>query len=300
MEKKIQSGVKESHLVLYMSSIKQKIHNSLRELSDHNGAFNRLYRAYRYVQFSLQGAVVNTKRFLRSRGVGGKKYKKLLAYKNIHSGERCFIIATGPSLTMEDIESLKNEYTISMNSICKLYGQTDWRPTYYAVQDDMVFEKLEGVIRAHKEVPVFISDNVPSKFRREKEWVEFPTDTKYHSYDILKQKYYAEFSDDAYDIVYDGYSIAYSCIELAVYMGFKEIYLLGTDCTYLGEKEHFVDSGVEDRARKYATPKLIVGYEEVKKYADSHGIKVYNATRGGVLEVFPRVKLEDILKTHAK
>ena len=61
-----------------------------------------------------------------------------------------------------------------------------------------------------------------------------------------------------------------------------------------------VDSGVEDRSRKYATPKLIVGYEEVKKYADSHGIKVYNATRGGVLEVFPRVKLEDILKTRAE
>lgn len=61
-----------------------------------------------------------------------------------------------------------------------------------------------------------------------------------------------------------------------------------------------MDSGVEDRSRKYATPKLIVGYEEVKKYADSHGIKVYNATRGGVLEVFPRVRLGDILKTRAE
>ena len=197
---------------------------------------------------------------------------------------------------MEDLESLKDEKTISMNSICKLYDETDWRPTYFAVQDNFVFRNMQDILRAHKEVPVFISDNIWRRFRREKEWIEFPTDTKYHSYDILRQKYYAKFSDDAYDIVYDGYSIAYSCIELAVYMGFKEIYLLGADCTYLGEKEHFVDSGVEDRSRKYATPKLIVGYEEVKKYADSHGIKVYNATRGGVLEVFPRVKLEDVLK----
>lgn len=279
-----------------MNSFVKKIHNTLRDFSDNNKYFNNLYVFYRRIQFSFQGAIVNTKRYLRSQGIGGDKYKKLLDYKGLHNGERCFIIATGPSLTMEDIESLKNENTISMNSICKLYEKTDWRPTYFAVQDNLVFESLQEIIRAHKEVPVFISDNIPSKFKREKEWVEFPTDTKYHSYDILRKKYYAKFSDDAYDIVYDGYSIAYSCIELAVYMGFKEIYLLGADCTYLGEKEHFVDSGVEDRARKYATPKLIVGYEKVKEYADSHGIKVYNTTRGGVLEVFPRVALEDVLK----
>lgn len=279
-----------------MNSFAKKIHNTLRDFSDNNKYFNSLYVFYRRIQFSLQGSVVNTKRYLRSKGIGGAKYKKLLDYKGIHNGERCFIIATGPSLTMEDLESLKNENTISMNSICKLYDKTEWRPTYFAVQDNLVFEKLQELIRKHKEVPVFISDNIPGKFKREKEWIEFPTDTKYHSYDILRKKYYAKFSDDAYDIVYDGYSIAYSCIELAVYMGFKEIYLLGADCTYLGEKEHFVDSGVEDRARKYATPKLIVGYEKVKEYADSHGIKVYNATRGGVLEVFPRVALEDVLK----
>lgn len=283
-----------------MNSFAKKIHNTLRDFSDNNKYFNNLYVFYRRIQFSLQGAAVNTKRYLRRKGIGSSKYKKLLNFKGIHNGERCFIIATGPSLTMEDIESLKNEKTISMNSICKLYDKTDWRPTYFAVQDNLVFESLQEIIRAHKEVPVFISDNIPSKFKREKEWIEFPTDTKYHSYDILRKKYYAKFSDDAYDIVYDGYSIAYSCIELAVYMGFKEIYLLGADCTYLGEKEHFVDSGVEDRSRKYATPKLIVGYEKVKEYADSHGIKVYNATRGGVLEVFPRVNLEDVLKEKSR
>lgn len=279
-----------------MNRILEKAHIKLRDFSDKNKAFNSLYLFYRKCQFSLIGMNVNFKRLLRRKGYLCSKYSKLLEYKNIHNGERCFIIATGPSLTMEDIESLKGEYTFSMNSICKLYDQTDWRPSYYAVQDNFVFAKMNSIIRKHKEVPFFISDNIKRKYKREPEWIEFPTDTTYHSYDMKIGNYFAKFSDDAYDIVYDGYSIAYSCIELAVYMGFKEIYLLGTDCTYLGEKEHFVDSGVEDRSRKYATPKLIVGYEKVKEYADSHGIKVYNATRGGVLEVFPRVKLEDVLK----
>lgn len=278
-----------------MNSISTKIHNTLRDFSDNNKTFFKMYLYCKKVEYSLAGTYVNVKRSLRKKGIGGKKYSEILKYKNIHSGERCFIIATGPSLTMEDIESLKNEYTISMNSICKLYDQTDWRPTYYAIQDNQVFDKMQNIIRQHTEVPVFISDNILPKYKREKIWIEFPTDTKYHSYDMKIGKYHAKFSDDCYDIVYDGYSIAYSCVELAVYMGFKEIYLLGADCTYSGEKEHFIDSGVKDRSRKFATPKLTVGYQEAKKYADSHGIKIFNATRGGVLEVFPRVNLEDVL-----
>lgn len=276
-------------------SLKNKIHIALRDFSDNNKAFNYIYLQYRRAQFFFIGLGVNAKHNARKRGYIDKKYKRLLDYKNIHKGERCFIIATGPSLTMADIESLKDEYTISMNSICKLYEQTDWRPTYYAIQDNHVFEKMQDTIRIHKEVPVFISDNIKRKYKRDSDWIEFPTDTMYHSYDMKLGNYYAKFSDDCYEIVYDGYSIAYSCIELAVYMGFKEIYLLGTDCTYTGEKEHFIDSGVEDRSRKFATPKLIVGYEKAKEYADTHNIKIFNATRGGVLEVFPRVKLENIL-----
>lgn len=273
-----------------------KIHNMLRDFSDKNKAFNSLYLSYRRLQFWSKGLIVNHNHNNRAKGKIDKRFIRLKDYKNIHDGKRCFIIATGPSLTMEDIEKLKDEYTFSMNSICKLYDQTDWRPTYFAIQDRHVFLSLEDTIRKHKEVPVFISDNIEWKYKREHEWINFPTDTMYHSYDMKIGKYYAKFSDDAYKIVYDGYSIAYSCIELAVYMGFKEIYLLGADCTYTGPKEHFVDSGVEDRSRKFATPKLVTAYEAAKEYADKHNIKIYNATRGGVLEVFPRVDLDEILK----
>lgn len=277
-----------------------KLHNLLRDLSDNNKAVHSLYLCYRKIQWSIKGLFVDYNKRKRTKGKIDKRYIKLKDYHNIHNGERCFIIATGPSLTMEDIEMLRDEYTFSMNSICKLYDETDWRPTYFAIQDGCVFASLEDIIRKHKEVPVFIGDNIEWKHKREDDWINFPLDTMYHAYDIQIEKYHAKFSDNAYNIVYDGYSIAYSCIELAVYMGFKEIYLLGTDCTYTGPKEHFIDNGVEDRSRKFATPKLVTAYTVAKEYADKHNIKIYNATRGGVLEVFPRVKLEDVLKTEMK
>ena len=37
-------------------------------------------------------------------------------------------------------------------------------------------------------------------------------------------------------------------------------------------------------------------YMAAHQYADSHGIKIYNATRGGELEVFERVELDGMLK----
>lgn len=41
---------------------------------------------------------------------------------------------------------------------------------------------------------------------------------------------------------------------------------------------------------------MITGYKAAKKYADAHNIKIINCTRGGMLEVFPRMKLEDVLR----
>ena len=123
----------------------------------------------------------------------------------------------------------------------------------------------------------------------------------YHIYEMRYQtRYFAKFSSDCYIKVYDGYSITYSIMQLAMYMGFDEIYLLGADCSYLGEKQHFIEHGINDPSFRTATERLFASYGEAKKYADTHGIKIFNATRGGLLEIFPRVNLEDVIKNNEK
>lgn len=47
---------------------------------------------------------------------------------------------------------------------------------------------------------------------------------------------------------------------------------------------------------EYRRERSIMAYEKIAKYADKVGVKIYNTTRGGALEVFPRKKLEDVLK----
>ena len=93
------------------------------------------------------------------------------------------------------------------------------------------------------------------------------------------------------------YSITHVLIQLAVYMGFKEIYLLGADCNQSkGKQIHFEEYGVPDTTIDPERERNIVGYKEVKKYCDNHDVTVYNATRGGELEVFERRNLDDVLK----
>ena len=39
---------------------------------------------------------------------------------------------------------------------------------------------------------------------------------------------------------------------------------------------------------------LIKNYECANRFAQEHGVKIYNATRGGYLEVFERINFESV------
>jgi hypothetical protein len=74
-------------------------------------------------------------------------------------------------------------------------------------------------------------------------------------------------------------------------MGFKEIYLVGIDWSGINperEMSHFDGEVWTDLPAN----QFRAGYVSAKKYADSHGIKIYNASRGGDLELYERVDLD--------
>ena len=237
--------------------------------------------------------------------LGDSRYNKLRELKGRYSGKRCFIVATGPSLTMDDLSLLKNEITFGMNSLCGIFDKTDFRPTFYAVQDKAVYKKMEPYFKKHKidEVIVGIANAHNIGFNdadldQHERWIGFPLNAGYHLGDMIyRDKYYVKYSQNAYKQVYDGYSITYSLIQLAQYMGFTEIYLLGVDCNYKkGQANHIFEYGDKDSDHHDSQyQRMIKGYELLAAKADELPYKIFNATRGGILELFPRVKLEEVL-----
>lgn len=234
-------------------------------------------------------------------GIKDKRFLRLKSYKDKYKGKRLFITCTGPSLTIEDLEKLKDEYVFGMNSICLIHDKTEWKPDFFGCQDLHVYEKIRKTMSVTDNGIVFMPYSYKTKYHTPDSYVYFHISGAYHRYEMrYGPKYFAKFSDDCYKTVYDGYSITYSIMQLGMYMGFDEIYLIGADCNYLGQKQHFVETGHYDPGVQYAAERMFASYGVAKEYADTHGIKIYNATRGGCLELFPRVVLEDVLARREK
>lgn len=252
-------------------------------------------------KYSVKDRQKKTEQDILFRANGGvdEKYLDIKKIKDIHKGERCFIVATGPSLTIEDLEKLKGEITIGINSIVRLYDQTDWRPTYYGIQDWHVYQALEDTLKINikPDDRMFAAKYLSDKFELPGDVTLFPFNGDYHLFEGKIGTPNAKFSDDAYITVYDGYSVTYSMIQLAVYMGFEKIYLLGCDCSWgKNKKNHVAESGYVDKNALSNPVKQRVAYKCALDYTKTHNVKIYNATRGGELEIFERVDLDKVLE----
>lgn len=225
--------------------------------------------------------------------------KKILKFKNLHYGERCFIIGNGPSLRIDDLEKIKDEYSFASHRIYKLFDQTQWHPTYYCAQD------LRLIDSSHDEIDAMQISNKFIAYCQERELDYFDNAIFVR---LLIEDFYPNlpnFSQNPIKGIYEGFTVTYMCLQLAFYMGFSEIYLLGMDHQY--SIERFVDgqivinNGIQDhfdandKVTNYPQPeKSTLSYQAAKKNCDMNNIKIFNATRGGKLEVFPRINFDTL------
>lgn len=231
-----------------------------------------------------------------------KDMRRIRRFKNIHKGERCFITCTGPSLTIRDLEKLEGEYTIGVNSITKAYSLTKWRPTYYALVDIFAFgnylkeNAVEGNSFCKREGFFHYRANPKTKNGRE---TYLLVDYHNHKEEWMK-KGKIKYSPDISVCVYDGFTVTNMAIQIAIYMGFKKIYILGADCDYSSPKIHFVEMPDDQKKIKEgwlpnATDLSIKGYIAMRDFAYKNKCEIYNVTRGGKLEVFYRDDLDRVL-----
>ena len=264
---------------------------------------HKVYQYYEFFKYRRLTKIQIKEVDKRRNGYEDEKFARLKSLKGKYAGKRCFITCTGPSLTIEDLESLKNEYVFGMNSICLIHEKTAWKPDFYGIQDLKVFDKVKETLLKTDNGLVFAPYDYLHLRQTSKDWVYFHMSWAYHMYDKkYTGKYFSKFSEDCYNTVYDGFTITYSIMQLAVYMGFDELYLLGADCNYLGKQQHFIETGhiISQKDAAKSPDKIFASYLEAKRYTEGHGIKIFNATRGGCLEIFQRVELEDVLANNRK
>ncbi len=234
----------------------------------------------------------------------------LRSYRNKHKGERCFLIGNGPSLRISDLEALQEngEITFGCNLVTKVFAETTWRPDYYFLIDRICAKfQSEEINEAIQSIPLFTNITTYNIFR------EKPKNPVI-LYNIAKPRYKVKRSPLAYYIP-SGSTVMSLMIEMAVYMGFTEIYLVGCDCTStFSGNTHFIQGYTDDKLKardakkivdrmrrlgiegddyeKYFLDGSLHAYALLKEHAMKRGVTIYNATRGGALEVYERVDLD--------
>lgn len=227
--------------------------------------------------------------------------KRIVCIKDKYKGRRCFITATGPSLTVKDLELLSNEYTFGVNSIFLMYDKTAWRPDFYVCTDAPYFKKISETYSVNAAELCKNSMFLNRKSKEIQDKINAPANTYYIPFSPWNRIYDFEdyrFQDDLSKGMYAFGTVTNIVIAIAMYMGFTEIYLIGADCSNLNQ--HFINDVTDkDKDEVYVNRVVevqIKGYTVMRTETEKRNVKVFNATRGGALEVFPRVKLEEVLK----
>jgi len=239
-----------------------------------------------------------------------------LIFKNKHKNQRAFVIVNGPSLANQNIELLKDDITFVVSGFFKHKVIDTWQPTYYSIldksffdnsNDSMIFFKqLNGKIRESVFfIPLFRGYSSNSKNNL------LPKDKTFY----IASSGNPDDNVDLTSVVQSFQSVSSFALAQAIYMGCNPIYLLGFDHDYLanqGPDKHFYQGAtIPNKESTYKTAiskmypyddimatchKLWQNYRQLNKAANKKGIKIYNATKGGYLDVFERIEYESIHK----
>jgi len=248
--------------------------------------------------------------------------------KNTKVGKRCFIMGTGPSIKDQDILRLKNEYTFVVNNFFKHERFKELRPKFFAYIDPAGFH--DGADSNYWSEQFFgnadLINSVPmTSFFHIKAQNLLETKNLFKSHNVhylVTDGFFKEnlnFNTDISKVIPNSKNVIISCIVIAAYMGFEEIYLLGCEHDFLASptnyewSRHFYKSdnfnmnNPED-VKKYNL--TVTSYESVINHAsklfqnyrllktklakEKPNVKIYNATPNSFLDVFPYIKFEDI------
>jgi hypothetical protein len=242
--------------------------------------------------------------------------KKNFELRNIHRGERCFIIGNGPSLNQLDLTHLYNEIKICVNSFHYHPDIKKLSPDYWVLADPNFWK--------HKEKNLLpILNSIESNQIHTKLFLPIQGKFSCNNTYFLNLHYYKYNYNSNHDlskidfckeIPPFGENVLVVSLMLALYLGCNPIYFIGADHSWWGLKKeentsinvpHFYDSRSTSNSNQYSVEHYQTTifaqkyqYLRLKQYAQKNGFTIFNATEGGKLELFDRVKFEELFQTN--
>jgi len=253
----------------------------------------------------------------------GYRYKGVhLSNKKLYNkhlnDKRCFVIGNGPSLKNMDLSLLKNEWTIGANSFYMHKDADESNLNYLCIGDPTFMEDNENNIKWHKLIEKKMPDTAlllnPVGSKIFKKYDIYSNHDIYYFHRGVSVQYYDEVNFNLTKPINNGVTTgSMLSIPLAIYLGFKEIILIGFDCNWLDNFEgsyHFYDkhklypifdsSKADSRWPRYEDHLInalrdIMSHRLIAENTKKYKVDIKNATIGGRLDMYPRINYSEIL-----
>lgn len=232
--------------------------------------------------------------------LAAENQERLIKYKGLHSGKRCFIVANGPSLLHTNLDLLSNEFTFGLNRIYLNFDKSSFRPKYYVAVNELILEQFSCEI-SELDMPKFLNWN-----RR----AFYPVSCSNTVF--IKSKFVINdfFQQDITRPLVVGASVTYVALQLAFYMGFTQVILVGLDHNYQEkgtpnkteirkdeiDSSHF-NNQYFPKGVKWQLPDLLRSEKDfllARKAFEQAGGNILDATIGGKCQVFTKVNYLDL------
>ena len=237
--------------------------------------------------------------------LGKENRLALERYQNRHRGERCFLMANGPSLGTMDLRPLRKEVTFGLNRIYLIFDKLGFTPTYYGASNELIIEQFQHDIRGLR-MQKFLGWHRRHLFQDD---VGQPPPNTCYLRDRLALS--DEFSPDVTNGITSGGTVTYHMLQLAYFMGFREVVLIGLDHSFkengrpsrveirTGQDENHFHPDYWPKGSRWQLPDLHraeIAYANARQAFEADGRRIVDATAGGKCAVFPKVDFHDILK----
>ncbi len=210
---------------------------------------------------------------------------------NRHAGERCVLMANGPSLNRMDLSFLRRHTVIGMNKIFLGFRKFDFYPRYYVAVNRKVLEQSAAAVRQLNCVK-FISDRADGFM-----------DEDALTYRINTTRAPHRFCHDIAKGVHEGWTVTYAALQVVWYLGFSEVVVIGMDHRYEfsgapnqarqldGPDPNHFSEDYFGHGQQWNNPDLAHSEESYRIARSEYqraGRRIMDATLGGACRVFEK------------
>ncbi len=260
--------------------------------------------------FELVNLVYRGRFFLKN-GRNLYDLRKNIELKNKHQNQRCFVVGNGPSLAKQDLRLIKGDVSFFVNRAFLIPECEYIQPNYHIIIDPK-FGTVEWPLTFLDQI---VEKNPEVTFLLNAQWRSLPQFKPYLRFNIYwlnLELFFTRFTRRPIDLtnINAGGAVVEIGILAAMYMGIKDIYLLGVDgngllYNLLGIDSHVYGTNPEDIGKDMLTISKDLMFMSISfrrwmylaAYCEQHQVNLVNATEGGILNIPKRAKYEKLVSS---